>query len=74
MSRMLFIQFLGLDGKPEAAASVYHEKKELPPGLWSVSHSITDQREVMSQFEMPEHWREQLRRWGQWFEKYAADG
>ncbi len=68
MGRMLFIRLEGPNGQVEAAASIYSDGKELPPGLWSVTHSIGE-TEVMSQYEMPDHWREQVKRWGQWAER-----
>lgn len=74
MPEMIYIQFRGADDEPEAAASRYHEGQKLPEGTWSVAHEVcgNDEVEVMSQFEMPEHWREQLKRWKQWGEGLRA--
>jgi hypothetical protein len=74
MASVCFIQFHSIDGsKVEAAATIYSNDKELPPGQWSVMRSNSNIDEIMLQEDMPEHWQKELQRWNGWFEKNMSD-
>jgi hypothetical protein len=67
MAKMLFIQLHGLDGETvEGAASIYSDGKELPDGQLSVRETKSDSNVVMSIKDMPQHWRDEIKRWGLW--------
>lgn len=73
MAKIAFIQFHGADNETvEGAASVYHDGKELGPGLWSVSRTDSDTDEIMNIVDMPDHWQEQLKRWNVFAEKLQS--
>lgn len=74
MASACFIQFHNVDGsKVEAAATIYSDGKELPPGQWSVRRSNSNVNEIIAQEDMPKHWQEELQRWNSWFEKNISD-
>ena len=69
---LLFIRFLSPDKETtEATATRSHNNQKLAEGLWSVLHADLDVCEIMSQNEMPDHWRSQLKAWNAWSEVYA---
>ncbi len=65
MARVSFVQLKDREGNVEATALARGPDKELlPPGKWNVRMPDADPI-VMSVEEMPDHWREQIRQWGQ---------
>ncbi len=59
----IFIQLLDAEGKPEATGTRYNADRQLlPPDTWSVRWQ-DGKTKTMTVDEMPERWREQIRRW-----------
>jgi hypothetical protein len=67
---MCYTKLFGVDGETlEATASAYSEGKELPEGQWSVLIGDAKERVIMSQEDMPEHWRKAIEKWSNWGKK-----
>lgn len=61
--RLIFISLRNADDTAvEAKAFISHNGQELERGLWAVRHEDSECTEIMSAGEMPDHWREQLRK------------